>query len=131
MRAWAQNGEHKWGPFGFIKWVRHWQIQPVPYRLPAWAQGSTHIDNLYMGYEWEKYISLYGLWMGKIYGVHFHNPYGSDMGKHNQSYIGCLHEPNVAPTLVISIWVLNGAIHMGPTWPNYIGQTCANTINPI
>jgi len=56
MRAWAKNGQQKWGPFGFIKWVRHWQIQPFPYRLPAWAQGSTHIDNLYMGYEREKYM---------------------------------------------------------------------------
>ncbi len=33
--AWARNGQHKWGPYWFKQWVRHGQIQSIPYRLPA------------------------------------------------------------------------------------------------
>ncbi len=49
-------GKYIWGPLGQTIWVRHGQTKTVPYRLPTWAQGSTHIGNLYMGYEWEKHI---------------------------------------------------------------------------
>ncbi len=41
-------------------------------------------------------------------GSHFDKPYGSDMGKHNKSHIGCLHGPNAVPAKVICKWVTNG-----------------------
>ncbi len=68
---------------------------------------------------------------GNTYGDLFAKLYGSDMGKHNQSHIGCLHWPKVVPTKANSIWVLNGETHMGPSLPNYMGKTWANTISPI
>ncbi len=75
----------------------HGQTQSVSYRLPIWAQGRTHMVDLYMGSEWvNTYVDLMA------------NPYESHMSKHNQTHICCPHEPKVGHTWLICIWVLNG-----------------------